>query len=301
MESWHPSKFLSTPELHASEASRSELLSTIRFTSQIGGRRERHGGSDPEKTIEAAIAPLMPALLLSSLCIAAGFLVLSISDLGLVRNLGLVTSFVVLLCWLADITLLPALALMDRRPVRTETTMSLAVPGPRSLMPILGPHLSTYRFAREPLSYMGELFSRYGDVVALDRRGGTRIFSSTSACKGTIFGRGPEFLKAVELGSLEYHRSAPSGRLYPIRPTSRRRGLLKHWATGLFAVNNDEHLLHRKILTPAFSPSTHRSMDLRFRRDHRASLRFPGRRAGDRSPRVDARSHNSNRHTVTFR
>jgi cytochrome P450 len=100
---------------------------------------------------------------------------------------------------------------------------------------------------------MRELFDRYGDVVALDRRGDTRIFSSREVCRGTVFGRGPGFLRAVELDPEIYHRSALSGRLFPHGRFDARRDRLRDWGTGLFAVNGEEHARHRKLLNPAFS------------------------------------------------
>ena len=71
--------------------------------------RERAGGAGFQKALEAALSAVMPALVLSSACIVAGFAVLGSSELGLVRNLGLVTSSVVLICFAADVTLLPVL------------------------------------------------------------------------------------------------------------------------------------------------------------------------------------------------
>jgi predicted RND superfamily exporter protein len=71
--------------------------------------RERAGGAELRKALEAAFASVMPALVLSSACIVAGFAVLGLSELGLVRNLGLVTASVVFICWAADVTLLPVL------------------------------------------------------------------------------------------------------------------------------------------------------------------------------------------------
>jgi len=69
---------------------------------------------DPIKRIEQTLGPVMPALALSSVCITLGFGVLATSDLGLVRNLGLVTSAVVALCWAADVTVLPILLSLGR-------------------------------------------------------------------------------------------------------------------------------------------------------------------------------------------
>lgn len=131
--------------------------------------------------------------------------------------------------------------------------MSLSVPGPISRLPGVGPALAVLRFARDPLERMEELFTRYGDIVSLDRRGGTRIFSSRETCRGTIFGRGPEFLRVVELDGTSFHRSATTGRIFPRGEADSRRDKLRECGTGLFAVNGAEHARHRKSLSPAFS------------------------------------------------
>ena len=71
--------------------------------------RERDRNADVQRALQSSLAAVLPALLLSSLAIGAGFAVLGLSDFVLIRNLGLITAGVVLLCWAADVTLLPVL------------------------------------------------------------------------------------------------------------------------------------------------------------------------------------------------
>jgi len=60
------------------------------------------------------VAEAGPALVITTVAISLGFGVLAISDFTLVRNLGLVTSLLVGLCLVADLTLLPALLTSSR-------------------------------------------------------------------------------------------------------------------------------------------------------------------------------------------
>ena len=130
--------------------------------------------------------------------------------------------------------------------------MSITAPGPRAIVPGLGPQLALLRLARDPLARMEQLFDRYGDVVALTRGGGPRVFSSNRQCPGTVLGRGAAFVREIEVDGATYHRSAMSGRLYPHDRHDPRHQALKEWATGLFAVNDEEHARHRKLMAPAF-------------------------------------------------
>jgi len=59
--------------------------------------------------IERALKRVLLALVMTTAAISAGFLILSMSEFTLVRNLGVVTAYVVTLCLLADVFLLPAL------------------------------------------------------------------------------------------------------------------------------------------------------------------------------------------------
>jgi predicted RND superfamily exporter protein len=73
-------------------------------------------GSKPVEALDRCFERVLPPLVFTTVAIAAGFAVLGLSEFSLIRNLGLVTSALVGLCLLADVTLLPALLLRgDRR------------------------------------------------------------------------------------------------------------------------------------------------------------------------------------------
>lgn len=75
----------------------------------VGYHDQLRSGEAPRGAVEGALGGVLPALILSTATIAAGFAVLGLSDFTLIRNLGLVTSALVVLCLIADLTLLPAL------------------------------------------------------------------------------------------------------------------------------------------------------------------------------------------------
>jgi predicted RND superfamily exporter protein len=52
---------------------------------------------------------VLPAITLSTIAIGIGFGVLGFSGFSLTRNLGLVTAVIMVVCFLADTTLLPGL------------------------------------------------------------------------------------------------------------------------------------------------------------------------------------------------
>jgi predicted RND superfamily exporter protein len=76
-----------------------------------GYRDERGAGLPPLAAIGACLRRVLPALVLTTVSICAGFAVLGLSEFILIRNLGIVTALLVALCLLADVTLLPALLL----------------------------------------------------------------------------------------------------------------------------------------------------------------------------------------------
>jgi len=76
-----------------------------------GYRDERRLGLEPLAAIERCLQRVLPALVLTTVSICAGFAVLGLSQFTLIRNLGIVTGVLVALCLLADVTLLPALLL----------------------------------------------------------------------------------------------------------------------------------------------------------------------------------------------
>ncbi len=77
-------------------------------------QEERDRGRKPREALERGLRLALPALIYTTVTIGAGFLVLGVSEFTLIRNLGLVTSGLVVLCLLADTTLLPALLLGGR-------------------------------------------------------------------------------------------------------------------------------------------------------------------------------------------
>ena len=78
-----------------------------------GYRDARAQGVKPLEALDACFERVLPALVFTTVAIAAGFAVLGLSEFILIRNLGLVTSALVALCLLADTTLLPALLLRE--------------------------------------------------------------------------------------------------------------------------------------------------------------------------------------------
>jgi uncharacterized protein len=82
---------------------------TIHVVTAYG--RMRAVGWGATDALRMAMEKVMPALLLTTVVIAAGFAVLAISDFRFTRNLGLLTAGVMLLCVASNSTLLPALLL----------------------------------------------------------------------------------------------------------------------------------------------------------------------------------------------
>ncbi len=69
----------------------------------------RQSGKSAPEAMDSALEVVLPALVLTTAGVALGFAVLGLSEFTLVRNLGMITAFLVTLCLLADLTLLPAL------------------------------------------------------------------------------------------------------------------------------------------------------------------------------------------------
>jgi predicted RND superfamily exporter protein len=76
-------------------------------------------GQKPLEALDRCFERVLPALVLTTGIVALGFGVLALSEFTLIRNLGLVTSGLVVLCLLADVTLLPALLTREGRPKST--------------------------------------------------------------------------------------------------------------------------------------------------------------------------------------
>ena len=84
----------------------------------VGYRAARDSGVHPQAALHLALHRVLPALILTTFAIAVGFAVLGLSEFTLVRHFGLVTAGMVVLCLLADTTLLPVLLLAADRKQR---------------------------------------------------------------------------------------------------------------------------------------------------------------------------------------
>jgi predicted RND superfamily exporter protein len=81
-----------------------------------GYRDERALGRGPREALDATLARVLPAVVPTTASIAVGFAVLGVSDFTLIRNFGLVTAALMVVCLLADLTLLaPLLARQEAR------------------------------------------------------------------------------------------------------------------------------------------------------------------------------------------
>jgi predicted RND superfamily exporter protein len=86
---------------------------TIHLTD--GFVRARAFGDEPEKAVLRSLTRVLPPLAYTTLAVALGFAVLAVSDFTLTRNLGILTSGVMLLCLAADLLLLPVLLIRVSR------------------------------------------------------------------------------------------------------------------------------------------------------------------------------------------
>jgi len=60
-------------------------------------------------TLDSTLQEVLPALASTTLAVGAGFCVLGFSEFAFTRNLGLLTALIMVLCFLADVLLLPSL------------------------------------------------------------------------------------------------------------------------------------------------------------------------------------------------
>lgn len=76
--------------------------------------RAEHG-APPREAVQAALAHALPAIVYSTVVLSLSFLILGLSEFTFTRNLGLLTAGILVLCLVADATILPAL-LVRLRP-----------------------------------------------------------------------------------------------------------------------------------------------------------------------------------------
>ena len=86
---------------------------TIHLVTGFRNRRQR--GLPPAASLQETLTSLLAPVVYTTLVVTAGFLVLGVSGFLIIRNLGLVTAGLMILCLLADVTLLTALLLGRNR------------------------------------------------------------------------------------------------------------------------------------------------------------------------------------------
>lgn len=128
---------------------------------------------------------------------------------------------------------------------------TFSVPGPKAL-PLIGRTLATARFFDNAITYLSELFDRYGPVAAITAGGGTRAFSSDPQCPGSVAVYGPELLRQTRLQHDNFFQHPLTGPLYGHRGDAARRAPLKTFLVSLWGVEQDEHRRHRRLMLPAF-------------------------------------------------
>jgi len=87
-----------------------------------GYRDERARGREPRAALEATLARVLPAVVPTTVSIAVGFAVLGVSEFTLIRNFGLVTAALMLVCLLADLTLLAPLLARGESRLKSEAS-----------------------------------------------------------------------------------------------------------------------------------------------------------------------------------
>jgi predicted RND superfamily exporter protein len=86
---------------------------TIHITTGYG--EQRAAGLDVEDALLGTFQRVLPPVVFTTIAIGTGFAVLGMSEFTLVHNFGLVTTAMVVLCLVADLTLLPAVLLAVER------------------------------------------------------------------------------------------------------------------------------------------------------------------------------------------
>jgi predicted RND superfamily exporter protein len=80
----------------------------------VGYHEGRRAGTPRAQAVEASLRQSFPAIVQTALVVALGFAVLGLSGFSFIRNLGLVTAGLMVLCLAAELNLLPAMLLGDR-------------------------------------------------------------------------------------------------------------------------------------------------------------------------------------------
>lgn len=125
------------------------------------------------------------------------------------------------------------------------------IPAPLSF-PILGRIASIIQYGEDSIGYSDRLFRTYGSIVSIANGRGTNISSPDPNCPATVIGYGPEIVRQVTTQHHIYHKCPLTGSLYRLKDRSQRTEPLKRFTVGLFGLNDEAHLQHRKLMMPAF-------------------------------------------------
>lgn len=118
--------------------------------------------------------------------------------------------------------------------------------------PGIGARLNTMRYAKDSVAFASRLFQAHGPLVSLAAGGRTNFYSPLADCPGTVIAYGPEVIKQVALNHDIFHKFPLTGVLHRYRDRSSRTQGLQHFGVGLFGVNGQQHLQHRRLMMPAF-------------------------------------------------
>jgi hypothetical protein len=86
----------------------------------LGYRDERALGRGPRAALDATLGRVLPAVVTTTVAIALGFAVLGASGFTLIRHFGLVTAALVVVCLVADLTLLAPLLARGESRLKSE-------------------------------------------------------------------------------------------------------------------------------------------------------------------------------------
>jgi predicted RND superfamily exporter protein len=107
---------------------------TIHVTSGFFDRIQL--GLGARDALHRTFVAVLPALVFTTIAVALAFVVLGFSEFTFTRNLGLLTAAIMVLCLLADVTLLPALLLgLPARPAAPQTPLQEAPEAPLEAAP----------------------------------------------------------------------------------------------------------------------------------------------------------------------
>ncbi|WP_424100833.1 cytochrome P450 [Moorena producens] len=118
--------------------------------------------------------------------------------------------------------------------------------------PIVGRIASIIQYVEDSIHYSDQLFKRYGHIVAIATGRGTNISSPDPNCPATVIVYGSEIFRQVAMQHHIYHKCPLTGSLYRLKDQSPRTETLKIAGVGLFGLNDEIHLQHRKLIMPAF-------------------------------------------------